>query len=319
MNGRIIILILLLVVVVIVISWLRSKFKSLNLPCVFFVSGGIKTGKTLLSVHLAIKEYRKAVFRWYFFRFLCKIFKKFDTEDSRYKPMLYSNLPLANVRYNPLTIDIINRKVRIPNKSIVLIDEVSLFADSQLFKDKNINNSLMLFYKLFGHYSHGGKLIIDSQSIADNHYSFKRCMSSYLYIYSRVKYPFISVLRVRELMYSEDGSIQNNFNEDVELSLRNVIIFNRTYDKYDCYALSVFTDNLAYQVDYNREIKSVKDDLKCYQVVSLNEYVKTLNNSIRGVCKNVPKSLDEDLNEGDYFIDNDGVVSQYHKVEVSQK
>ena len=44
--------------------------------------------------------------------------------------MLYSNMPLNHVKYNDLTIDIIMRKVRIPYKSVVLIDEASLLADS---------------------------------------------------------------------------------------------------------------------------------------------------------------------------------------------
>ena len=39
-------------------------------------------------------------------------------------------MPLNKVKYNDLTLDIILREVRIPYKSVVLIDEASLLADS---------------------------------------------------------------------------------------------------------------------------------------------------------------------------------------------
>lgn len=306
MSTSTFLLILCIVGGLFIILWLRRKFKVLNLPCVFFVSGAVKSGKTLLSVHLALKEFKAAKRRWYLRKYLTMVFlpkryvESFAKVDKYLKgqhdildlglkdylpPMLYSNIALAGVKYNPLTIDIVERKVRIPNKSVILIDEVSLFADSQLFKDKDTNAVLMSFYKLYGHYSHGGKLIVDSQSISDNHYSMKRCMSTYLYIYERVKYPFFTIMKVRELIYSDDGSIQNNFNEDIELSMRKVFIWNKSYDKYDCYCYSVFTDYLPLKVMYDVESKSTKDDLKVYNIVSLNDFINDLNKGLVGKYK----------------------------------
>lgn len=299
--GSLLLLLLVFALAVFIVVFIRKKFKTLSLPCVFFVSGALKSGKTLLSVHLAIKEYKRALRSWNIKKWLVKTFlphkynkyygvydewlkndfegkpTDFDFDSCEFPPMLYSNIPLAKVRYNRLTIDIIDRKVRIPNKSVVLIDEVSLFADSQLFKDKDLNSRLMAFYKLYGHYSHGGKLIIDSQAIADNHFSLKRCMSSYLYIQDRKKLPFISILYVREMIYSEDNSAINVVDKDLELDLRKVIIFNTTYDKYDCYCYSVFTDYLPYQVRYDVDIKTKHDSLKCDYIVTLNDFVRKIN------------------------------------------
>lgn len=300
LDGRFLLFVLILVGVIFLLVYIRKKFKILDLPCVFFVSGAVKSGKTLLSVHLAIKEYKRNLRLWHIRRWLVRIFlpmkyhdkydayyewkasdfkelPRFDFECAEFPPMLYTNIPLAMIKYNPLTIDIIRNSVRIPNKSVCLIDEVSLFADSQLFKDKITNNVLMRFYKLYGHYSHGGKLIIDSQSIADNHFALRRCMSSYLYIQQRKKFPLFSLLYVREMIYSEDGSAVNNFQEDIELCLRKVLILNTTYGKYDSYCYSVFTDYLPYQVCYDTDIKSKKDDLKCSNIVTLNEFVKSMN------------------------------------------
>ena len=268
-SGSLVLLLLILAGAIFLLVYIRRKFKTLSLPCVFFVSGAVKSGKTLLSVHLAIKEYNRALRRWKIKKWLVKIFfpnkyhdlydaydnwvlndfegmpKDFDYDVCEFPPMLYSNIPLAYVKYNKITIDIIENKVRIPNKSVCLIDEVSLFADSQLFKDKELNNTLMRFYKLYGHYTHGGKLVVDSQSIADNHFSFKRCMSNYLYINDKKKLPFITILYVREMIYSEDGSALNVVDKDLELDLRKVLIWNTTYRKYDCYCYSISTSYLT--------------------------------------------------------------------------
>ena len=280
-------LILILVCVVLVLIYVRRKFKTLNLPCVFFVSGAVKSGKTLLSVHLAIKEYKKAL-RWFYIRrFLLSLFRWKKCEDDNYPPMLYSNIPLAKVKYNPLTLDIIENKVRIPNKSVVLIDEVSLFADSQLWNDRDLNNLLMRFYKLYGHYSHGGKLIIDSQSIADNHFSLKRCMSNYLYIQDRKKFPIFSILYVREMIYSEDGSAINVVDKDLELDLRKVLILNTTYNKYDCYCYSIFTDELPYKVCYDVDAKGKHDSLKCDYIITLNDFVHKMNEEYKAAHPNI--------------------------------
>lgn len=299
-SGGLIFLLLLLGAIVFLLIYIRKKFKQLDLPSVFFVSGEVKSGKSLLSVHLAIKEYKRALRRWYIRKWLVKMFfpkryhehydywdeykannfvptRDIDWQYDELPPMLYSNLHLAYTNYNPLTIDIIERKVRIPNKSVVLIDEVSLFADSQLFKDKITNNKLMMFFKLYGHYSHGGKLIINSQAIGDCHYSLKRCMGSYLYIQDRKQFPLISILWVRQMIYSDDGSSINVVDKDLELDLRKVLIFNFTYKKYDCYALSVFTDYMPYQVKYDIEKKDKHDSLKSTFVVTLNPFMEEVN------------------------------------------
>lgn len=321
MTGKLLLITLVLIGVLFLVFVIRRKFKSLSLPCVFFVSGAVKSGKTLLSVHLAIKEYKSALRWWNIKRWLVKIFLPFkysslygvweDWKASDYQspisdnaldcglfpPMLYSNIPLAYVRYNKLTIDIILANKRIPNKSVVLIDEISLFADSTLFKDRETNNKLLRWFKLYGHMSHGGKMIIDSQAIADNHFSLRRCMSNYLYIQERKKLPFISILYVREMIYSEDKSAINVVEEDLELSLRKVIIFNNTYNKYDCYCYSVFTDYLPFEVRYDTEIKTKHDSLKCANIVTLNDFVKEINESYYYHLHPEEMPKDEELEE----------------------
>jgi len=276
-SSKVIAICFLLLIAIIVLRIIRKHFKVITMPNVFLITGAIKTGKTLLSVHLARKEYRKALLRWYVRKFFRTLLHK-DVEE---KPMLYSNIHLARTKYNILSLDIILCKVRIPPKSIVLLDEASLLADSMMFKDKYINERLMQFVKLFAHYSHGGKLIIDTQSLSDLHFSFKRCLNNYIYIYSRTKLPFITIMKVREMLWSDDNSMINVSNEDIELSMRKVIIFNGSYKLYDCYCYSSFTDFLPMKVVYDRDKKSVKDDLKCYKLVSFHNFAQEINDAMK--------------------------------------
>ena len=95
------------------------------------------------------------------------------------------------------------------------------------FKNEITNEQVSLFVKLFGHFSHGGSLIYNTQDLKDTHYGFKRCTSSMLWIHSRIKFPFFSVFKVRELISMTDDTVQtsNNFNEDIELSFLKFTLF----------------------------------------------------------------------------------------------
>lgn len=280
---------LLLVLAVIGVgTWLYLKYaKKLKLPNVYLVTGAVKSGKSCFSVGLAVKQYKKNLRMWYFlypFRKFIDVFRSIKTKRTGevypscipLKPMLYSNIPLARVKCNPFTKEILYRQVRIPNKSVALLDEVSLVADSMLFNDKNINERLMLLIKLWGHSTHGGSLILNTQSIKDTHFAFKRCIGQYLYIYSMQKGVFFNHYQVREMLYSSDedssANINNTIDGDVETSMLKIWHSKKYMRMYDCYCYSCFTDGLRYQVDYDAPIKTKRDDLKAYVLVSLQDF-----------------------------------------------
>jgi hypothetical protein len=152
------------------------KFKTPKLNSLVMVTGGVKCGKSTLSVHMAITTFKRNLFKVKFKNFFRKLFKKPLQE----LPLLYSNVPLA-INYVPVTRDMLMRKERFVYGSVVYIQEASLLADSQLIKDKDLNNQLLLFFKLFGHESKGGTCILDTQCIGDVHYSIKRSISEYFY------------------------------------------------------------------------------------------------------------------------------------------
>lgn len=263
------------------------KVKHLKTPDVFCVDGGVKTGKSLVCVMLAIKQYRKNVFKVHvanFFRRIANRVRKFKNKPIRplhERPMLYSNMPLNRVKYNDLTLDIILRKVRIPYKSVVLIDEASLLADSMsgmlTTKEKKeqfdfINENLTLFIKLYGHYSRGGSLFYNSQQIVDLHFAFKRCTSTYLFIAKNRKFPFFCLLDVRECVHTEDGDTVNTITQDLDRDNRPLFVWKKYYKYYDRFYLSSLTDSLTCQVNYN-VVKYIKNkDMKARHVLTLGSY-----------------------------------------------
>lgn len=273
--------IILILLFIFLIFFLSTKIKRLKLDCVSLITGGVKTGKSTLSVHLAIKKYKKNHRVWWFKRY---ILMNRNVEE----PLLYSNIPLT-CEYVPVTQEMLERKVRLNYKSVMYLCEMSLIADSMSFKDELLNEQLTLFIKLYGHETHGGSLFIDTQSVLDNHFAVKRCISRNLYIYHLIKWiPFLLVFKVRELYYSEDNSTINVIEEDLEDSMKLVICTKGVWKKFDCYAYSIFTDHRPNECEILNENK--KRNLKVNQLVTFKKY-QTLN------LENNEKKGDEKNNE----------------------
>lgn len=253
-------------------------FKMPKIGCIGMVTGGVKCGKSTLSVWLAVRKYKFQHRKWRIRCWLIKVInavfrcsKKFPEE-----PVLYSNVKLAGVHYTLLTTDMILRKVRPAFGSVVYIQEASLLADSMYFKDMAVNERLLLFNKLFGHESHGGYLIYDTQSIQDNHYAVKRCLNSYFWIHHNVKLPFFVVLYVREFFFSEDNSTVNTVDSDVEESLKIMLVPKRVWRMFDAYCYSAFTDDLPVLRNdvYTPVPKPFKRaDLKTRRIISLKKFM----------------------------------------------
>lgn len=243
--------IVIIAVIILLIILFKLRIKRLKLDHLTLVSGSLKTGKSALSLGLAIKEYNKNLRKWKIKRFFTEkvLHKEFTTE----KPLFYSNIPVG-IDYVPLTFDIIERKKRMAYKSICFIDEVSLLADSMsaFQRDKKskeeistFNDVLLVFIKLYCHETHNGSLYINTQSISDLHYSFRRCMSRYVYIQSSINWlPFIRIMRVSELFYSEDNSAINTNTGDIEDNTRLLFQRKKIFKKYDRWCYSSFTDSL---------------------------------------------------------------------------
>lgn len=252
-------------------------FKPIRMGNMICVTGGIKTGKSLLCVRQAqqivfiqrMKVWlfnniiRYVAFPFYGFKYHWKLKERLP------RPLLYSNVPLR-IPYVPVTKALLERKEKPVQGSVCYICEASLVADSMTYQDRILNEELLLFNKLWGHASKGGYLIYDTQSISDNHYAVKRCLNSYIYIHHMVKVPFFCLLWLREDRYSDDNNgAQSVYTEDVDNQLLFHIVPKSTFKLYDRYCYSILTDDCPFQ---DKEIKKPKS-LKAFDIVSFKNYL----------------------------------------------
>lgn len=233
--------ILILVVAVVLLILLLKLFKVPKAPCILFISGEVKGGKTLLGLWLTKRKYGFVHFMW---RIKCKIARWLNRPEPE-EPAFCSNIPVAGVPYVPLTREIIQRKVRLPYKSVTFISESHLVIDSMTIRNPILNEEATLFYKLYGHATRGGFCFVESQTLADNHFSLKRSVSRYYQIFDNIKIkPFFALLRIHELAYSEDNSMVNVNNKNYESSSSWVFVPWSIVKHYDCYCYSASTDDL---------------------------------------------------------------------------
>lgn len=262
-----------LVIVLFLIHKIRKIPKFGNMV---LVTGGVKTGKSMMSVWLSVRQYRRQLRKYYIFNYvlypIVRHFpgKKFKQLRRREKPLYYSNVPIAVKNFVPLTNELIRREKRFRYGSVIYICESSLVADSQCIREPILNEQMLLLNKLIAHETKGGYIFYDTQSIMDNHYAVKRCLSTYFYIHHTTKIPFFCLSWVRELKFSEDNTAVNTFDDDVEETLRLVIIPKSVWKMYDCYCYSIFTDDLPV-VDETRVIRKF-DNKKARRIITFRNY-----------------------------------------------
>lgn len=263
MDDSKILILLLVVGFLILYIYIKRKFKFPKVGAMAMVTGGVKCGKSTFSVGLVMSEYRRRLRATKIRNFFRRLFKKSEFD----LPKVYSNIPLS-IPYVPVTEELLLRQKRFVYGSVIYINEASLVADSQLIKDMDINERLLLFNKLIGHELLGGCIIYDTQCIQDTHYAIKRCLSNYFYIHHLYKWiPFFLVATVRECRYSDDGSVLAVEDKDTEDTLKKVIVRKSVWKKFDAYCFSSLTDDLPVE---DNEI--IATDLKVRKVFSFRKY-----------------------------------------------
>lgn len=279
---EILIYFILISIVLFFINKFLSRFKFPKIGALAVVNGGVKTGKSTFAVALAIKEYKRNLRSVKFSNWFARLFKKPEQEQ----PLLYSNIPLA-VPYVQLTKDLLLRKKRFRYRSIIYINEASLLADSKTLNNEEVNTQLLLYFKLIGHETKGGAVILDTHTIADLHYAEKRTTSEYFYIHHLTKWiPFFLIAYVQECRYSDDNSTIFAQNQDIEDTLKRVIIRKKTWKYFDAYSYSALTDTLPIE----EKIIENATDLKARQIISFKPEYQDINAILRRTAKNEKKN-----------------------------
>lgn len=249
-------------------------------------NGNVGSGKTSTNVYLAIKAHRKAHGIWYRRKFIySKVFKKMANEE---EPLLYSNIPIFKNRrklelypyYSPITREHFTREKRFNFKSVILLDETSLIANSQDYKDLKLSQSLTLWIKLIRHELHGSyrnlfgsyaNIYCTTQSKNDNHFAFDRALNQVLYITKSINIPFFRIVWCRELLMID--SVQNNFDDDFKESMttRWYIIPKSVFNRYNSYCYSFLTDDLLID-NKTRKIFKLIDNKEMFYIPTFHEW-----------------------------------------------
>lgn len=274
---------ILILVLLLLVNKILNRFKFPKITCLAVFTGDVKVGKSGVSLACALSKYKIVRRRWKIRKFFQKLFRKKVDEE----PLLYSNIPIAGVDYHELKLEHILREKRLNFKSVVFVDEASLLCDCYLSKSNpELSTELMKFFKLFGHETHNGYCILNSQSISDLHISLRKCTSQYFYIHhtSSRFIPFIAFAKMREERYTEDDSAVNVYDSDVEDSLKTVIFNKKVFKKYDPYSYSILTDDLD-KVN-NKKFNKIGSNLKAHELISFRqEFVDMFNKELRGEDK----------------------------------
>lgn len=272
------------VVLVIVIFCLWFYFSKLKIPKlrnIVFIDGTLGSGKSGLSVTLAVRLYRKRLRVYKVLMFLKKIHFIGLKNKHFEEPILYSNIHLRYVKYTPLTKDLITRQnFRFAYKSVVLIDEFSLVADQNMYGNKyaEVCERMSEFFKLFRHETKGGTLILNSQSTSDLNYTLKSVLSDYLYIHHKTGrfFPFFCIYKVQECSYSRDKNFLQINDGDIEDKLKSLWTLKKYYKMYDTYCHSIFTDNLP--IYSNTLYNDKKDSLKTDNMITYKDMIYLYEN-----------------------------------------
>lgn len=268
--------------IVIFLTWFYfSKLKIPKLRNIVFIDGTLGSGKSGLSVTLAIRLYRKRLRVYKVLMFLKKIHFIGMKNKNFEEPILYSNIHLRYIKYTLLTKELITRRnFRFAYKSIVLIDEFSLVADQNMFGKQyaEVCERMNEFFKLFRHETKGGVLILNSQSTSDLNYTLKSVLSDYLYIHHKTGrfFPFFCIYKVQECSYSRDKNFIQINDGDIEEKLKSLWTLKKYYKMYDTYCHSIFTDNLP--VYSNTLYNDKKDSLKTSELITYKDMIYLYEN-----------------------------------------
>ena len=262
------------------IKWLARSYVKRKVDTIVAFTGGLGSGKTAESVYLAIRLYKKNVVKA----------KKENRKMKRLKkplndlPKLYSNIPIrlnGRVYSSPLTEDILLLRKRMPLYSVVLIDEVSLFATQFDYKNPNILDNFNEFVRLFRHYTKGGYLIVNDQCSENINLWVRRRLNV---VQNLSKYVVIPILHIvvflkREISISEEIkqvlNDEDSINDTNKLCVKWRPLFYRKFFKhYDTFC-------------YSERYKRVPKDL------SIKKYKKLKTNDLLMVCKERKEKMTE--------------------------
>lgn len=262
-------LILILIIILVIFIIIKNYKKKYDTIVAF--TGGLGSGKSLLSVQTSIKLLRKnRNYVWRqnnIWRYLKKIKSpKKPLQPILEKPMLYSSIPIYfrchfwNKKEWSIKLEeehlLLIKKLGF--KAVVFIDEIGSFANQFQYKNSNILDNFNEFIRLFRHYTKGGYLVVNDQCSENIVLEVRRRINQVYNLMSFRHIWFIYWVKVRNISISEEiKTIEENNKENNMSTMFGIMPSKKTYDTY-CYSERYSSVPTKKEKNYN---KLKKNDL----------------------------------------------------------
>lgn len=236
-----------LVIILIALIIIIIRHYIIRYDTVIAFTGGLGSGKSLLSTQYAIRLLRKnsaKVWRHnYLWRFLPWNAKKFVKWE---KPRLYSSIPLyfrrglfSKKEFSlELTDDHILLRSRLVPRSIVYIDEIGSYCNQYEYRNPNATGSFDEFVRLFRHYTLGGYLVVNDQCSENIVLTVRRRINTvFNLMHFRKWFGIIYTVKVRNISVSEEIKTieEQNAEDNMRTHFGLLIGMKKVYDTY-CYS-----------------------------------------------------------------------------------
>lgn len=223
---------LLVIALVILFFWIVKPY-FLHYDTLIAFTGGLGSGKSLMSVKQALKLLRKNRLKvwWY---------NLWHPRKKRPRPKLYSSIPVRISRREYAEVltpqHLLLWEALVP-RSVVFIDEIGAFANQFLYKHPLILNNFNEFVRLFRHYTRGGYLVCNDQCSENIVLEIRRRINVVFNLMHFKKFLIVCWCKCRNISISEEiKTVEEGNTEDNMRTLFGLLpLFWRHYDTY-CYA-----------------------------------------------------------------------------------
>ncbi|MGM9645950.1 MAG: hypothetical protein ACI3XS_04620 [Eubacteriales bacterium] len=228
---------LLIILLILVIVFLIVKPYFIHYDTVLLFTGGLGSGKSLVSSGFAIKLLKKN-------RLKVKMYNLLPWHKyKKPKPLLYSSIPFRVSRKEwatQLTKEHMLLQASVVPKSVLFCDEISLFLDQMTVKFPASDN-VEEFATLFRHYTQGGYLIMNTQNSNKVNFHFRYCVNEALNLMHFKKWlpflPLFYTVRVRNISLADDIKTieEGNKEDNMRIMFGLMPLGFKHYDTY-CYS-----------------------------------------------------------------------------------
>jgi len=278
MNDIFPIIYFIIILVIIFIIYKVLKPYIIHYDTTLLFCGGLGSGKSLNSVKYALMLWKKTKLKVKFLNFKSRLHHFFNKKSSIIilpQPWLISNIPIVcgkRIVSHVLTKDILLLKAKVPQFSVVMIDELPLLVNQFNWSIPVVQNNLNEFIALFRHYI-GGYLVCNGQAESEIVKQVRTKLNSYFWCYDFRKFLIFYRVRMLHSMSSEQEiSLTTDFIEDNTKWNYGILLF-RHYDSR-CYRFRYINSNLPMAIDRKHKMITTNE------ITRFSNYISPLDNVI---------------------------------------